>query len=331
MKWTINREDYWKLSEAVIIALHKAFHNLSQREPQLIANLVWYLSKQIHNISLSSGVSIKTGGVFVHAHPLVKCNSFPEPDPASVEIGDLLLLRTSLIDKTVVDRRAILLQAKKDTKLNPKPDNKNQHHLYAKWPQFEYVRSGPELTGRKRCITGLDLYNAAKYLLIGSDPLCFCEFPHYLCCDYMHPFLGDHDHLLLTAQPSQPELSHYRCFFQELLEFILGDAGKTFNSPPGRERSNDWDKVIEDLTSVTAQQDSKFMDRASSGESKKRGQCLAFSSGTFPELSMISKAGFSVDGKDEGDDSPPLVPEEWSGGEDDGGISIIEFIAESAE
>jgi hypothetical protein len=226
----------------------------------------------------------------------------------------------------VVDRRALLLQAKKYKRLPATPDNKNQHHLYSQWPTFEYVRSTNKLNGKKRHITGSDLYNAAKYLLIGPNPPCccfpWCEWHHYKNLHYYR-------HGALTAQPSQPELSHYRCFMHEMIEFIMGDAGKSYVTPPPK-WTKKWDRVIKDLTEVTAERHSVYMKRASSGVSTMRGQALAFLPADFPEVSMLSMMRITKVDELEAMDGPPDVPESWPQDNDgEGGISIIEFVVES--
>jgi len=327
MKWDLNQADYHKLVNAVVHALSEAFKDPSKKEPQLVCNLVWYLPQWINGINFSRGYSVKSGGVFVHAQPFVKCDTFPDPVPASVEIGDLLLLRTGTQHGAVIDRRALLLQAKKIHHLPAKPDNKNQHHLYARWPSFEYVRSTAALNGKKRHVTGLDIYNAAKYLLIGRDSLCCMNFPHCLCLYYFYTHSAC-ENCVLTALPSEPKVSHYYCFIHELINFLLGDAGKTFLSPP-RQRTRNWDRVIEDLTTVTARQVSIYMQRASSGATSTRGQNLAFCTGDFPKYSMLSRAGVPTNKISLGKNGPPEIPEEWPQDGDEGGISIIEFLVES--
>ena len=61
--------------------------NMQQREPQIIANLVWNLPRNINK----SVRGVRVGGVFVHASPLVGSPQFPQS--GAVEIGDRLLLR----------------------------------------------------------------------------------------------------------------------------------------------------------------------------------------------------------------------------------------------
>ncbi len=329
MKFKISHDDHRNLYYAIEKSLSEALKNPSQSEPQLIANMVWHIPRQINGFTLcKNGLNIQAGGVFVHQQPQVSCGNFPEAMPQSVEIGDLLFLRTEKRNGTVSSRSALLLQAKKISSLPASPDNKNQHHLYAKWPPFEYVRSTSALNGKKRYLTGPDLYNAGKYLLIGKNSCCCLDWP--FCHRFFH--LLDH-HCVLTAQPSYPEISQYRCFLVELTDFILGEAGKAYHSPAPK-RTRNWDRVIHDLTFMTGIKASEYIRRASQRTSPSRGQCLSFLSGNFkvPD-SLLCLMGLS--GQTENNlGSPPEVPPEYFRGDSsdgDGGVSVIEFIVSTDE
>lgn len=125
MRVLFSSADIARLGHAVSCAVGDAFWYTTRSEPQLVANLVWQLPKYINAASLSGSTKVKAGGVFVHARPFVACTSFPEPKPASVEIGDLLLLRTLVVNKKVEEQHALLLQAKKAS-IPATPDNSNQ-------------------------------------------------------------------------------------------------------------------------------------------------------------------------------------------------------------
>lgn len=324
MKWSLSQHDYIQLFTEVHNAINLAIADPSLSEPQLVANLVWHLPRHLNRVTISGGYSIRSGGIFVHAQPLVKCGSFPEPTPHSVEIGDLLLLRTAIYHGTVIDRRAMLLQAKKICSTPARPDNINQHYLYARWPTFEYVRSTPALNGKRRHLQGTDLYNAAKYLLIEKGGSVHC-------CLSLVPSLCAPHGCLLAAQPTMPTLSHYSCFLNELVRFIVGDGGKEYVTPPPL-RTRNWDRVIEDLISITATRISSFMRKTTSGLSSNRGHMLAMSflSGRISDYSTLSQVGVSSEHINRGGETPPNVPEHWDyGNEEDGGISIIEFVIDS--
>jgi hypothetical protein len=311
-------------------AVAEAFKNPSQSEPQLVANLVWHVPNAINSVAWGGPTNVKAGGIFVHAQPFAASIKFPQKIPESVELGDLLLLRTLCRAGEVIERRALLLQAKKAPSLPAKPDNENQHYLYAHWPSFEYAKRSGELTEKPRSVRGPDLYNGAKYLLLAPESStavseCCWEYPFTLwdpkftCCR------------MSTAQPTMPELSHYECFTKELVEFICGDRGKPFVNPPPR-RKRGWDKVMHDLIEQTAQRKSAFMKRASIG-SGKRGVCTEFVIGleSVGSLSRERKPSLIVS---QGGDAPPEVPPEVTetisdGG--DGGISVIEFVVNANE
>jgi hypothetical protein len=329
MKWNTDLGNIILLYQAIWEALSASLGYLSKSEPQLVANLVVNLPNELNGIKgFKNGFSVKAGSVFVHGQPFVKCDNFPDKTPASVEIGDLLLLRTGISNGRVIDRRALLLQAKKYTKLPAEPDNKNQYHLYAQWPAFEYVRSTADLNNKKRQLQGFDLYDAAKYLLIPKNP------------SYSPPDFCVHD--VFTAKPLQPALNHYYCFLGEMIEFLLGNAGKEY-SIDLPEDDIGWSRVIEDLTTVTAERSSKFMGRAVTGKNKAprgQGQLLhlagefttngtlfkGFSESDISEINNISR-GANEGGKNE----PPKVSENWSEGGGEGGISIIELVVSEEE
>lgn len=325
MRWTLSPNDQFALMDKIHSAFHDAFRNPTQYEPQLVANLVWHLPRLLNGVTLSGGNSLKTGGVFVHAQPLVTAPSFPAASPASVEIGDLLLLRTARHANGAVDRRAMLLQAKKTNNLSTRPDNENQYHLYAHWPTFEYVRSTPHLNGQKRHIWKLDVYNATKFLLIANRPLS--QFP--CCCGpacFQHHWCLDHCQTM-TAHPTEPLLTHHRCFAMDLLDFILGKSGKAYNVNL-HHCTNGWDKVIEDLTTITAQRNTVFMERASRGVSRERGVLMfaRLPSEGMPHFSRFSHLKFNASDVT-GMDGPPDVPDRnyEENGEEGRGISILEF------
>lgn len=325
MKWSVPHKDYFHLSLAVRQAFHEALQDKSKEEPQLVANLVWHLPAQLNKLSFSGNYSVKSGGVFVHKSSFV---IFPGRSKNYIEIGDLLLVRTSVLKDRDIDRRALLLQAKKIQKLPAQPDNPDQYKLYAEWPAFEYTRSGI-LNGKKRYVTGLDIHSATKFLLIGEDPVCIASFGVCsICCLPLGRF--ESSCCSITAQPTKEALTHHVCFFQEIIDFILGDAGKSFITPPPEDNIG-WDRVVHDLITVTAVPKSKTMQKASPGGTGRRGQgeLLAFCTGIFPDSSLLAAAGIVVDNEAGEMDGPPKIPAEKTENMDnDGGISIIEFVVE---
>lgn len=323
MKWTIDHVDYLNLRKAICGALDDSLRirkvgNKEVTEPQLVANLVWHLPKKINAVKILGPSSIKVGGIFVHGQPFVKFKASPATKPKSVEIGDLLLIQTRIKKGSVCNRRAMLLQAKKVSAFPAKPDNAHQHHLYANWPSFEYVRSTKKLNGKKRHATGYDLHSASKYLLIGKNG----HRNHILA----HKATGGYG--VMTASPTMPILTNYDNFLWDLLDFILGDTGKSFVLPP-RSRTRNWDRVMEDLITVTTNSVSKFTGNASAGSANTRGVMSHFLCGDFSHNEMLlntipDKKRFN------GGNEPPSGYEEWPGQIKDGsGISIIEFLVSS--
>lgn len=326
MKPLFSRYDMRALAEAISDSLHNAFKHPTFSEPQLVANLVWELPKQINKLRPSGKTKVSAGGVFVHARPLVTCTSFPKTSPASVEIGDLLLIRTLVVDKKVVERRALLLQAKKADSIPAVPDNQNQWHLYEQWPQFTYAARSGRLKGQSRHVTEPDMYDAAKYLLIGSQTsachwsLRCIGWPFYLLPNW--PDICYHH----TAQPTKTEISRYRCFAGELLDFLVGNAGKVFIDPPPS--VNGWHQVIHDLIEETKQATSIFMGRATgqTGKSARGTGRLFMAPNGHANFFLVADAKGTGDSND-----PPEGPNEWLQGNDGSGISVIEVIVEQSE
>lgn len=332
MKFDLEPQDVIRLRGVLASGLEKSLSpeqtgtSSAQTEPQLVAKMVWHIPHAINSdMFQSNGIRITSGGVFVHQQPKIKCFNFPSQRPASVEIGDLLLLRQEIASGQVRERSAMLLQAKKYTRLPSAPDNRNQHYVYANWPEFKYLRSTKLLNNKLRQLTGHDLFNGAKYLLIRETSSFLDPSYWYLSGDGGYGF---------TANPTEPDLSNYRSFLSELTEFVIGNAGKAFVQPPPAS-SIDWDRVINDLIEVTAQRTTTYIRNLGMG-TEKRGPVLCFMSGTFADDGSYSTGASSI--LSSGDlrsmmadhvgmfDEPPQVPSEPVRTDDEGtGIPIIEF------
>lgn len=205
-------------------AIRAALGNPAQNEPQLVANLVWQIANQFSKV-----VDVRVHGVFVHSRPTVSSKRFPSTKPPSVEIGDLLLLRSNQTQSGKrTAHRALLLQAKKAPRIPASPDNPNQWFLYSRWPTFIYAAKMGALTGRRRNVTGVDLYDAAQYLLIAD--LSPTAIPPFI--PLWHP-RWPHRPTTFTAHPSYPALTHYERFLDVLVRFIMGYGG-TKNKGAGR-------------------------------------------------------------------------------------------------
>lgn len=317
--------DIHHLGDAICNALHRALHDHTKPEPQLVANLVFELPKQINMITPTGTTKVRAGGIFVHAQPFVTCKSFPDSIPKSVEIGDLLLIRTLVKNNTVIERRALLLQAKKAKSIPAVPDNENQWHLYERWPEFTYASKSVELTGKIRHIKEPDMYDAAKYWLLGSERHCHPHILHtcLMSIFYNYPDVFGH----YTAQPTRPDISRYRLFASEILDLLIGNAGKTFITPPPG--TNGWDQVIDDLINVTGKARSKLIAHSAnqSGRSARGNGIFSFMTSAGQSSHYLVANG---DGT-ENSDRPPDVPNEWVQSDEDSGISIIEMIVEQGD
>lgn len=325
--------DMIQISSMVFHALCNAFKDPAQSEPQLVANLVFEFVNETNSLILTGTTQVSTGGVFVHSRPLVACKSFPNDKPKSVEIGDLLLVRTLVVNDEIAERRAFLLQAKKAKRIPTTPDNKNQWHLYEQWPGFTYAAGSGGLKGKSRRIKEPDIYEAAKYLLIGQGSSrhggpsnCFICLRSYCCPGCLE--ICRH----YTAHPTAPEIGHYRCFANELVEFIQGNAGKTFAKPKPWTRG--WDRVIQDLIVDTAKAKTVYAARATgqSTPAMRGAGNLCFSMLSRSPVAQHHFLPFLRDNLDAANnfDGPPNVPADWAS-DDNGGISIIEFVVEQGQ
>lgn len=323
--YNVSREEIYFIASAVEDCFAKAFRDPSQSEPQLIANLTWYFGTEFNQACKREGSRVSAGALFVHQKPQVCCSNFPDASQGACEIGDLLVVRSERESNRFLNRRALLLQAKKAKSFPVKPDSLNQQHLYSKWPTFKYVRAGPTLNGKRRHITGNDVYNGAKYLLINNgNRNTGISFLVESCLFFHRQIFPE----ILTAQPYQPVLKHYDCFLREVVAFILGDAGKPYTFPVPRNQRN-WDRVISDLVKVSAQSKSVFVRRASAGKYDRRDLIKLFAVGVFGQL--YEDSGIQIDPEDQYyNESPPKVPDEFRYDEDWGnGIPIIQFVLES--
>jgi len=304
------------LLKAIYNALFSSLKDLKQTEPQLVANIVKYLPNEINNMGIPN---ISSGGVFVHQLPQVKYLGAS----SSVEIGDLLILRTEKSNDTIISRSALLLQAKKIDSFGKKPDNIIQHNLYNNWPEFEYTRASKDLKGECRKIEGTDLHSASKYLLIGNSAsvnlnnqiICF-----YKC--FVYDLNKCITSCIFTAQPSFPLLSHHMFFIEEIYRFIIGDSGKRYQLPVST-KSRNWDRVIEDIIELTKESTSKYVLTAGGNGALRQQGLFCFITGnplSFITPEMVDASLYHKD------DNPPDVPKESSNNEEDSGVPIIEFV-----
>lgn len=285
---------------------------LGKDEPNKVAQMTYMIPKAVNNLKLNiNGYLLKVGGVFVHQRPYVFFDGGKK-----VELGDLLLIST-VIDSEGTQRKAMLLQAKMFDSLPATPDNPNQHQLYREWPPFQYqAQYLRKINDGNRHITDLDIYSSAKYLLLAKNPKdCFLPFHFWFwryCCS-------------LTVQPTEV-LSHHTCFVDELANFVLGDRGKEFADKSSLSTTEiGWSRVINDLLETIAKKTTKKMKSSFDNPTGTRGYgMLNFGR----ELSFLKTHTNEAINFQSDENGPPNNIEVWpqSDEDDDGGISIIEFV-----
>lgn len=301
--------------------------DVNQSEPYIVANMIYKIVDATNSTKTRKNLKkiISASGIFVHSSPFVKYNKIEtigrKTTPKSVEIGDLLLLRTAKRPDGTYSRHALLLQAKKVKNINfypLVPDNAKQHYLYANWPKFEYTNSS-NLNGEQRHIRGWHLYHAAQYLIVDSSKK------------------------FVTYMPNIPKIRYYKNFVRQLTDFILGHEGKPFEY--GKLNKN-WDHVITDLMDETAKRTRKEMKSRAKGNVRTRKGIKAglrgygmmyFASDVnskillnhFSDDEMIKLNNMALDSNDI-IDIPPTFDSEKHEKESEG-ISIIEFFIDESE
>ena len=298
-------------------AIHSALKNPAQSEPQLVANLVWQIPAHFNSIP-----AIRATGVFVHGRPLVTCSNFPKAKPPSVEIGDLLFLRSKKARSgKITARQALLLQAKKANVFPTHPDNLNQLHIYANWPTLTYKSGMGSKNGASCTLRGSDLSDAAQYLIF-PDSCCRVS---QSCRPWPFRYYGVTNDAL-TAHATWARLTHYRGFLETLIEFVFGNAGKRYRTLSKPDLSG-WTTLIHDLVTATKDATSVYISRASSGTTDQR---LRFMCGALDLSSALSVGddatplrGFA---QADGSDGSPEIPSEPMFEEPAGGLPIVEFV-----
>lgn len=238
---SLKPEEYMALETRVLEALTKSILPLRRNEDEIVYNLVRHISEHINNFQFSNGI-IKARGVFVHKTPQVTCDRFRR---TSIEIGDMLLIASYIENGKLLNRRALLLQAKK-YKWPPCPDNDDQLYLYRYWPKFKYIHR--RLKEEYRHAIDLDMYDGAQFLFLPKKHSCFEPFYSYPLapsCLRLHTGIR-----VLTAKPTEP-LSHYRHFYHQITQLLIGNAGKKFSLNNISDNDIGWNKIIEDLIEGT--------------------------------------------------------------------------------
>ena len=315
--------------------LTDAVRDKHQKERQLVANLVRELPRAVNHklapIFQNHGVGLSAAGILARESVLVEVTDGSRAKARGTEIGDLLLVVSLCQNSGAVNRTALLLQARRSTgEYPPQPENSVRHQLYSCWPEFTYVKAGPDLNGCQRRVGPPHLYNGAKYLFLRSGD---CPWPPFFCHDAgararwnlacSNPF----QLFSYTAFPTSPELTNFNCLVTELYDLLFGNGGRRFRFRP--EGHTDWDQVITDLVEATAALAAAYPKLAHGGNGP--GDALTGKSmGHQPGLlgRVLEEAGLSGwPWKDEG------AVEVSAGAKrgddiDHGGISIVEIVIE---
>ena len=315
---------------AIHAAITDSFHDTSLSEPNMVARFMYEIVQRVNSIQ---PCSVRAGGVFVHASPLVSCGDFPRATPASVELGDLLLIRSELVNGKRTKQAALILQAKKTDRLPCAPDNENQYHLYSSWPTFTYARVGrcgqnqgqSPLVGKSRTIRCNDISNGTKYLLINNSDTGWGNFScctNHCCC-----LPSGACDIAATAIATTNELSNYECFAHELVRFILDFGGKPFALPPER-WSRNWDRVMEDLLTNVAKLTSIFTGRAAKQANSARGTGVYIFIDNLDARSCLISRGVPCGSSNDG---PPRNDEHFRDDGEPSGIAVLEFVVSHEE
>lgn len=318
-----------RLHRAICDALSNSLAKLTESEPQLVARLAVNIPKEVGAIG---NFPISSSSIFVHQRPYVKYTGMSSK---KIEVGDLLLIRTLKRKDGTVTRTALLLQAKKsDFKniANISQGNQDQHDLYAYWPKFTFASS--PLKGQDRFVRGPNMQNGSQYLILPKNsPSKFKMFCHRYCCEQeCMPCCNYSCSLTAFAPPSK--LSRFRCFYVELIDFILGNAGRTFQYQPC-DGSIGWSQFITDLIIATNEKYSKkikTMEKAG-GDGFRKNEIMFFSlSENFDKKDSLFATALDDNGDEKQDNIEELINQigdKW--GEQDGGISTIEFIIDESK
>lgn len=318
MSILLNNSDQLDVKISILEALDYSFGNHNLSEPEMIANLTYYLPDYLNSLSLNN-IEFEAGGIFIHQKPYVApCDPNNAWGKKYVELGDLLLVNNLVNNGQVLQRSALILQAKKihiNTAKRVVPDNPEQWDLYSNWPRFKYVTPS-KLKNQERyidCSQEMDIFQGAKYLLIDNDS------KHCRLSDYV-------------AKSTQPELTQFRPFCCEIFDFITGNAGKLFVTDVCDKCDIGWDRIIQDLkqyiSKVVLSKKIRGLAPYQQINNATRGQGMCFlKDDNLKNLSIYAyiinnNIMFINQSSDGGDGGVPLI----KGSEDnDGGISVIEI------
>ena len=333
MIYPVSHGAYRSLYQALAKAVSAGIASGSPKEQRIVYELSREISGAVdtwnQNYNNWSPFNVECNSFFLHQRPYIV-----SPGINRIEIGDLLLVQKELgAAGDLVSSRAILMQAKNTHGRDPvnyspsyTPGNREQWDFYATWPSFNFVDVA-HFGAQCRDVTGLDLYDASRYLLLecgGNHSATVCS----ACNSNCHPSGRSAHCCAITAYPTQPELSHYRCFISEVVQLIFGNAGKLLASPV--KGSTGWKDLIDDLDRVTGPQlvpPSFLGQHVPTPVSPTRGCYLRNSW----NLSTNRHYGDNGVAAGNGPGKPTIPGEDHQSNDDTEGFSIIEFVVTHKE
>ena len=194
--------------------------NNTPQEPDYVAQLVQGLPNDIFN-SLSTyapSYQYAISGMFCHQKPLADIGAGKKP-----ELGDILLVYVEENKYSVKKCNALLMQAKKSTKVKYYVPVAEAHQLklYEEWPTFTLSRAGI-YNGKTIDVRPKTLHTGAQYLLLQSpyndEKKVGCAYP---------------DKELFFEKKLSEQIIDLMKFFTGRT-FQLGDAGT----------GDDWSRLI---------------------------------------------------------------------------------------
>ena len=243
------------------------------------------------------GVQIRVTGVFVHGAPKV---SFKDAfgNPQSCELADLLLVLDDKTNGQLVDRQAVLVQAKMapgGTTTLRRSGDLVQYHLMSNWPQFQFNSQsfGPHDRDFSTCRHTGATVDCGRYGLIDDSPATPQWRQHAPAVSFAAPALTLGAFMADMAGPKYPT------------------SGR-----PALGSADDWSDTVEELMQVTSARTFSLR-TALPGRHRSRQDALAmveFSSNEIRHL--VSGSGFR----------PPQHREETI--DDEEGISFVQLTLE---
>jgi len=206
----------------------------SPQEPDFIAGLVLYFTRDLYNIltKIFSQNRFSVTGVYCHQKPIVDIGTGKSP-----ELGDILFVYIYTAGNGTKRYNSLLFQAKKVQRPDYTVPTADSHQLalYTGWPRFTYQRAG-RLNGQARDIIPKAVNDGAQYLLIDDHPL--------------HSLAGLPGTFPMGCAVPASTIYLDRDLSMELIDFLKFKAGRSFEADP-LTSTDDWTKMIWELLAIT--------------------------------------------------------------------------------